>query len=72
MHIVDFDNNDACDMAMENDFIKEMYEFVNCNVTKKIKVQPGSFIPPISETELFDMKMRNNSLIEFKEANTSS
>jgi hypothetical protein len=38
MHIVDFDNNDACDMAMENDFIKEMYEFVNCNVTKKIKV----------------------------------
>ena len=43
-------------MAMENDFVSEMYDFVNCNINKKLKVSPGSWIAPLTPEEILAAK----------------
>lgn len=55
-YIMDFNGKCACDMAMENDFVGSMYEFVNCNINKKVKVKAGSWLPPLTPEEIHAAK----------------
>ena len=60
---MDLDGKDACDMAMENDFVKEMYEFINCNMHKKLKVRIGQSIAALS-ADLIDQNRRRGMSLE--------
>ena len=56
---MDFNSRCACDMAMANDFVNDMHEFVNCNPGKKIRVKPRTFIPRITAEEIHTAKTKN-------------